>query len=186
MAYPQLNEDIFRSLFDEYYTPLYRFCLQFVRNTEVAEDIVQEQFISLWERRYKIIIHTSFKSYLYKAVRNRSIDHLKGRFNQVSFEYESAPGLVIENINPHSNMENKELMDLIQKAIESLPEKCYTIFSMSRFGEFSNKEIAAHLNISVKTVENQITIALKKLRSFLEGYSMVLLVILFEVLKLKC
>lgn len=186
MIYPQLNEDIFRALFDEHYAALYRFCLQFVRNAGAAEEIVQELFVSLWERRYKIQIHTSYKSYLYKAVKNRSVDYLKSRFNQTSFENEPANVFISPDTGPQKKLEDKELLNLVQKAIESLPEKCYTVFSMSRFGELTNNEIASQLNISVKTVESHITIALKKIRSFLDAYGIALLAILLEVLKRKC
>jgi RNA polymerase sigma-70 factor (ECF subfamily) len=181
--YSKLDKDCFERLFKELYTPLCRYCLQFLRRTDLAEEIVQEQFIVLWEKRNEINITTSYKAYLYKSVKNRSLDYLKSKFAKLTFESEEESIHIPFDTNPFEQAHQKELEKMIEKAIESLPQKCYAIFSMSRFGELSNKEIANQLNISEKTVENQITIAIKKVKEFLDKSMISILVILGSMFK---
>ncbi len=162
-----LNSSNFEELFNEYYTALCRYAIRFVHHPEIAEEIVQDQFIYLWEKRNALTIHTSVKAYLYASVKNKSIDYLRSRFAKVLFVNEELSYEIKTTFDPHSTLEDQELSEIITKAIKALPEKCSIIFSMKRFGELSNKEIAVALNISEKTVENQITIAFKKLRPVL-------------------
>lgn len=133
--------------------------------------MVQEVFISLWERRNEIVITHSIKSYLVSSVRNRSINYLKLQlpkdrrkedlddFHIALTASSDAPGL-----------EYNELYDIIQEAISQLPEKCKAIFILSREEGLTYKEIANELSLSLKTVENQMGIALKKLRAALKPY----------------
>lgn len=165
-----INTHNFELIFRDLYPVLCRYCLQFVRKPEIAEEIVQEQFIYLWEKRKVIKITSSLKAYLYKSVKNKSLDYLKSKFANLDFNGENALLDFKENTDPVKEYEKKELENILEEALKILPEKCYTIFSMSRFGNLSNKEIAIQLKISVKTVENQITIALKKIKNFIEIY----------------
>ena len=156
----------FAKLFDELYSPLCRYCLKLVGDMELAEDIVQEQFVYLWENRKRLDNSGSLKSYLFTAVKNKSVNHLKKQFSKKrSYRIENLPENTIPGKlpNPDEIYENKELGKILDKAIANLPEKCRIIFTMKKMGEFTNKEIASKLNISVKTVENQMTIAFKKL-----------------------
>ncbi len=180
-----LDEDNFKQLFHENYAALCKYCIQFVRRPEIAEEIVQEQFIYIWKNKNKLVIHTSYQSYLYKAVKNKSIDHLRSRFTQV--ELKDDDELVYHSAweNPSANLEADELKRLVGEAVLGLPEKCHTVFTLSRFGEMKNKEIAETLNISIKTVENQITIALKKIKTFLEKHWMLLMLLFSLILKEK-
>ena len=158
----------FKTIYEELYVDLCRFCLQYVRDEEIAKEIVQDQFIYLWEKRNEIGIHTSIKSYLYKAVRNKSINYLKSKYAKIDFEEEAVVFNIADFNTPEREIEKKELEHIINEAINNLPDKCYHIFSLSRYSPLSNKEIAVKLNISEKTVENQISIALKKIKSHLE------------------
>ena len=160
----------FSKYFSELYAPLCRYCLKFVRKLELAEDIVQEQFIYLWEKRNKIKITSSIELYLYKSVKNKSIDFLKSSYAKINFENEDVVFNKEGSPNPAIEIEIKELTIIIEEAIKKLPERCYTIFTMSRNGGLSNKEIASQLEISTKTVENQITIALCKIKKYIENY----------------
>jgi RNA polymerase sigma-70 factor, ECF subfamily len=162
----------FEKIFNDNYAALCRYSLQFVRRSEIAEEIVQDQFIYIWNNRDHIEIHTSYQSYLYRAVRNKSIDYLRSRFAKTDFEeadeINSKPGWE----DPTEKMDADELKQVISEAVKNLPEKCYTIFTMSRFGELKHQEISEMLGISVKTVENQITIALRRIKAFLEKHWM--------------
>jgi len=162
-----LDNDTFERLFRDLYTSLCRYCIRFVRRPEIAEEIVQEQFIYIWEKRNELSIHTSFKSYLYMAVKNKSINYLQSKFAKIQYLQGECSYELKENADPHSIIEDQELTEIISEAMDLLSEKCYIIFSMRRFGDFTNKQIARALNISEKTVENQITIAFKKLRPIL-------------------
>jgi RNA polymerase sigma-70 factor, ECF subfamily len=166
----RLDKINFEKLFNELYPALCRCAIQFVRIPEIAEDIVQEQFVDLWEKRESLIIHTSLKAYLYKSVKNKSIDYLRSKFAKIQFVQEEFSHNLREESNPLKIMEEQELDSAITEAIEELPEKCYTVFSLSRFGDLTNRQIAEELRISEKTVENQITIAIKKIRLSIESY----------------
>jgi len=161
----------FEELFRLHYTELCRYALRLTRNEEVAEEVVQEVFISFWERRNEITITHSVKAYLISSVRNRSINYLKlqlpkDRKKEEIEEHNS--GASVEDTS--AGIEYKELYDLIQHAITSLPEKCRAIFVLSREEGMTYQQIADQLNLSLKTVENQMSIALKKLRSTMKSH----------------
>jgi RNA polymerase sigma-70 factor, ECF subfamily len=180
-----LDNNSFEKLFRANYTSLCRHSVQFVRRPEVAEEIVQDQFIYIWNNKNNIEIHTSIEAYLYKAVQNKSIDYLRSRFANIEFEDTDSLSCRTAWEDPSEKLEANELKQLIKKAVHDLPEKCYAVFTMSRFGGMKNQEIAESLEISVKTVENQITIALKKIKSFLERHWMLLILLFSLVFKEK-
>jgi len=164
------DKKAFEELFKKYYTPLCRFAISFTKDEMAAEEIVQEVFVTIWEQRDKLAIHTSIKSYLYMATRNRALNYLKSQNIQSAYK-EEISACSTEGENSTDNLMNhEELQTLITKAINSLPEKCRAIFNLSRNDELSYKEIAEYLDISIKTVENQMGIALKKLRVQLRPY----------------
>ncbi len=165
-----VNKAAFEWLFNELYNNLCRFSIKFVLIHQIAEDIVQNVFIYLWENRNEIDIHTSYSSYLYKAVKNKSIDYLRSKYAKINFVQEDAACDSIEYSNPLKKLEEGELESYITKVISELPEKCSIIFSMSRFGDLTNKQIAENLNISEKTVEAQITNAIKKIKAAMCKY----------------
>ncbi len=159
----------FRLLFDEWYTPLCQHACTFVGDHQVAEDIVQELFINLWANRKKIRISVSVRSYLYRSVRNRCLNYIRDsgkiridRIDQLENYLEA---------DQEPDKEEEELMRALHgqalEAVRELPERCRVIFNMSRNTDMTNKEIAQKLGLSEKTIENQITIALKKLRAYL-------------------
>jgi RNA polymerase sigma-70 factor (ECF subfamily) len=163
----EIDEKKFEKLFNDYFSLLCKFSIRFVRNADIAEEIVKEQFILLWQNRNTLLIHTSLKAYLFATVKNKSIDYLRSRYAKIQSANECVTNEIQEPVDFVLTIEEKEISEVITKAIESLPEKCGIIFSMKRYGEYSNKQIAEALNISEKTVENQITIAFKKLRPIL-------------------
>jgi RNA polymerase sigma-70 factor, ECF subfamily len=170
------NEEVFSFIFHQFYKELCRYALQMIRIEESAEEVVQETFVKIWEKRKELHITTSFKAYLYTAVRNRSINYLKSKFAQTKqTDIDSV-------VHPHhsdveTTLEGKELQEILNQAISLLPEKCRIIFNLSRQTGLSYAEIAEQLNISIKTVENQMGIALKKLREYLHKYWEVLMVL---------
>ena len=163
------DKNALKYLFDVYHEGLFRYALKIILNNEAAEEIVQDIFISIWRKRNESEIE-NFKYYLLKAVKFRCINYIKEQVRNAEKTEDYFLADNTEKNTPQHILEGKELATTIEEAINRLPEKCRVIFTLSRNAELSYKEIAAELNISIKTVENQIGIALKKLREMLKEY----------------
>lgn len=164
----QGDELAFKSLFDHYFIPLCRFMNLYVQDKREAEDQALDLFIHLWENRATLQIQLSLKAYLFQSARNRCLNVLRDRKSHTSIdELKQHPA---DHTFPALELE--ELAELISEAILSLPDKCREVFVMSRTHNQSNKEIAEKTGLSVKTVEAQITKALKRIKAYLgESYS---------------
>jgi RNA polymerase sigma-70 factor (ECF subfamily) len=147
--------------------PLCRYALKLVNDKAVAEDVVQECFAYLWENWSRLAQTDSLKYYLFKSVKNGSLNYLKAKFVQSKDPFPCEFNEKISDRQPSAQelMEVHDLEAILEKALLHLPERCRTIFVLKRFDEKSNKEIAGLLGISVKTVEAQMTIALARLRN---------------------
>lgn len=166
------NVYAYELIFRRYYISLCEFATRFVYQPEAAEEIVQNVFLILWEKKESLSISISLKSYLFRAVYNHCnnhLSHLKIRNKYLSFSRET---LLKKNYSDPvlENLAYKELNDQITAAIEQLPAACKNIFKMSRYEGMKYAEIASSLNISVKTVETQISRALTRLREELKEY----------------
>lgn len=171
-----LGKDIdFDTLFDSLYPQLVFFANKYVCELPLAEEIVQEVFVRFWLKINSLEQESLVKQYLYRSVRNSSIDFLrrnkveKRRLNDYLYtkeEHTELKDIISEN----------ELKISIEKAVLQLPEQCRKIFLMSRQDEMTYKEIAAELNLSVKTVEAHIGRALKSFREQLEEYLILLFI----------
>lgn len=164
----QFNKSTFDTLFKDWYQDLCRFAYTYLRDEDLCEDIVQEVFISLWEKRKSLAEIQSFKSYLFRAVRNKCIDNLRKemRFSIFSLENEGVQELSYYDYSLEA-MESDELKNHIEESIKNLPKSCRNIFVLSREAKLTYAEIADEIGVSRKTVENQIGIALKKIRKHL-------------------
>ena len=172
------DEAAFSRLFDGYYTALCFFASKYLGDLDLSRSLVQQVFVDLWVKREKINVTSSVKSYLYRSVKNRCIDHLRKEKNtsEISESVEDLNQMPFRDL-----LEEAELNDRINASINQLPEKCREVFLLCRFEGLKYAEIAQKLNISVKTVEMQMGIALKKLRDSLSDYQMVnLLVFVFS------
>ncbi|MBK7872326.1 MAG: RNA polymerase sigma-70 factor [Saprospiraceae bacterium] len=142
---------------------------QVVADAVIAEDIGQEVFFEIWRRKDQLVINTSLKAYLRRSAVNRTLNYLRDR----KIKWEDDQELpMLEDDTPSTTqlLEAEELQEHIDNAIDQLPEKCRIVFMLSRQEDLSYQEIADHLNISIKTVENQISKALKHLRAVLKPY----------------
>lgn len=157
-------------LFKQHYTDLCRYALKLTRNEEVAEEVVQEVFINFWERREEIKITYSAKAYLLTSVRNRSINYLKLQLPRELKKDEIDDSNQSTSGSDPTQIEYRELSGIVQKAIDQLPDRCKIIFVLSREEGLTYQQIADKLELSLKTVENQMSIALKKLRVSLKPY----------------
>lgn len=158
----------FEQLFFAYGQPLTSFALRFVQDQDLAEDIVQDVFLRVWTQRTNLDPDRSIKTYLYTATRNQALNVLRhSRVKQHGAE-ELAP-LEPQVTTPEDQLEQQQVSREIHRAIAQLPDRCRTIFTMSRFDHLTYAEIAEILHISIKTVETQMGRALKSLRSSLSN-----------------
>lgn len=159
----------FKHLFYQYVDSLERFVTYYIHNREKAQELVLDIFTYIWENRAQFEIKLTLKAYLFQAARNKAFTFIRDKKIPIYLE-ELHSTEIGQDYN--SELEVEELYRLIQEAVSLLPEKCREIFNKSRGESLSNKEIAAQLHISEKTVEGQITIALKKIRAYLgDAYS---------------
>lgn len=171
------NEAAFEQVFHAYYRALAAYAGTILKNSDDAEDMVQQVFISIWEKRAGMEIHTSLRALLYRAVHNACLNRIKQQ--QVRSDYaREAVQLHRETLATEDRLQQKELQRKIEDALNQLPEQCARIFKMSRFEQLKYQEIAERLELSVKTVENQMGKALKLMREQLKDYLPLLILIL--------
>jgi RNA polymerase sigma-70 factor (family 1) len=164
------NEQAFESLFREHYAVLCAFSRKFVTDPDAAEEIVQDLFLGLWEKRADLMPTLSLRSYLFAAVRNGCLNHLKHiKVRGRHVEHVAAQPLEVAE-DPQEALQAAELAARISLAIDALPDRCGEIFKLSRFEGLKYQEIADRLQLSPRTVEVQIGKALKLLREQLGEY----------------
>lgn len=172
------KESAFDELFRMHYKNLTWFAIKMVKSKELAEEVVQELFVKFWEKRHELEPAISIKAYLYRAVYNNCIHASKKEKRYDNNELTLANELTedFDNI-----LETSELEARIYGLIEQLPAECQRIFRMSRFEELKYKEIAEKLQISIKTVETQMSRALKFLRKNMSDYFKLLILLTLEL-----
>jgi RNA polymerase sigma-70 factor (ECF subfamily) len=160
----------FEVLFRQYYSMLCSYAFRFVNDADTAEEIVQDLFYKLWEKREEIQINTSVKSYLFSAVHNRCLKYIEHRNVETRYKnYYLLNGSEVDN-EPQNASDLYELQGIIDHTLDSLPDRCSRIFRLNRFEGLKYHEIAQKLAISVKTVEANMGKALKLLRKNLKNY----------------
>ena len=154
----------FDRIYDKYWKRLFVFAYKILEDQPVCEDIVQEVFVKLWQRRQLKQIQ-QLENYLIKAVKYRVSNHIRDRRTKLPLE--SVLPELLEQANAVLILEEKETKRLVQESIFGLPAKCKEVYAMSRDESLSNKEIAQQLNLSVRTVEAHIHKALKSIKKSL-------------------
>ena len=157
------DECAFRDLFKSYYQPLVNLTYRYVRDVRAAEDIVEDIFLSIWQNRKNWNPTLSVKAYLYQTARNRSLNYLKrdDAFSTVNVEFVEEQELVR---SPEQIVTEQEFVREIQNAIEQLPDRTRTVFTLAKYDNLKYSEIATVLNVGVGTVETHMVRALKALR----------------------
>ncbi len=171
----------FEILFRLYYVPLKKFAKHILEDDDSAEDIVQEVFIRLWENR-KSLENSAPGSYLYRIVKNKALNLI--RHNTVKLRHVEEVLKASDNFY-ESEFEQSDIQTMISQSIDKLPEQCKRIFKKSRMEGLKHQEIADELNISVKTVKNQIGKALKILRDDLKDVNTILLILVLQSISEK-
>ncbi|GAC1591518.1 MAG: RNA polymerase sigma-70 factor [Ginsengibacter sp.] len=164
----QNDIEAFDNLYTRHWAEMYKYAFIILKEQDACKDIVQNIFVWLWEHRQVLEIHT-LRSYLKAAVKFKVANYIRSKKIRESFFEELAdysPPTMVSNAEEMAEI--NELKTIIHQAIIVLPDKCRKIFRLSREEFLSNKDIADRLGISVKTVENQMTIALNRIRRTLE------------------
>lgn len=170
----------FEMVFRDYYKPLVRYGTTFLKDSDEAEDVVQQVFVSMWEKRSQQDIHTSVRALLYKAVHNACLNRIKHR--KVRMVYAEELKATQEQASQVDLVQANELDEKIQLAVANMPEQCAKIFKMSRFEQLRYQEIADQLGLSIKTIENQMGKALRIIREELKDYLPLLILFLIREL----
>lgn len=171
----------FEAIFASYYQPLCHYSMKFIRDPDEAEEVVQDMFVRFWNKRNELNITVSLKSYLYQSVKYACLNRLK---HQKVVRAHEQHHIRQSSANEDSDvLVEQELEDKIQASLEKLPPERKKIFLMSRNEELKYKEIAEKLNISIKTVENQMGKALKLLREELAEFLVITMISLLEIIK---
>ena len=165
-------------LFRKYYAGLCKSLYKILRDATLAEDIVQEVFLKVWEVRETLKMEDAIQSYLYRSCYNAALNFLKQQKKNTDLDNLETTITASDSAERHLNFQETEAE--IKKAIDALPPKTKVVFSLSRFEELSYKEIAERLDISVKSVEKHMGIALQRLRENLKEYLVGVLLLLLS------
>jgi RNA polymerase sigma-70 factor (ECF subfamily) len=164
------DEQAFEQIFHHYYQNLCVFASKIIKDNDAAEEIVQDLFVKMWEKRKSLNINTSLKNYLVRSVKNQCINFIKHYHIRNTY----AENILAQNklqAEKDDDFIEFDLSKKIEESINSLPKKRQEIFRLSREEGLKYREIAEKLNISIKTVEAQMGLAIKALRDNLKKYS---------------
>jgi RNA polymerase sigma-70 factor, ECF subfamily len=187
------SKKAFEYVFKAYYNQLCRYAEEILRDSEQAKDVVENLFVSVWENRKKLDIHSSFRSYLYKSTYNLCLNEIRKKKNEDKYKDFFLRHTEVTNAHeygsnsyPLSRIIEKELDAEIEKVIDELPPQCKKIFLLSRVDMLTHNQIAQKLDISVNTVKSQIMIALKKIQSSFGKafFRTIALIVLFSALNI--
>lgn len=163
------DESTFESVYKHFLKPLHSYAITILRDEEAAKGTVQNIFLKLWERKHTLNFNGSIKAYLYSAVYHECLNYI--RHEKVKLNHQDHLVYTMKNTEEQDKgIEFSDLKDKLQQVLNNLPEKCRTVFQLSRFEELKYREIADQMGISVKTVEAQMGKALKILRHELVDY----------------
>ncbi len=163
------DQKAFRALFDQFYKYLVVTVFNITGDDHLARDLAQDVFLELWKKREVIDIQSSLKSYLRRAVINKALNAIKAKRLNYQ-EPEKLPENPHTNQDAQKHLEADDLKKLIHETIDGLPEKCRMVFVLCRLEGMSHKEVSEKLGISTKTIENQMTKALKALRNAVQPH----------------
>jgi RNA polymerase sigma-70 factor (ECF subfamily) len=169
--YQKDDQKSFEELFRLFYERLLNFCIHYIKNRESAEEIVSDVLFKIWAKRKELTHILNLETYLFKMVKNQSINYNQ-QFSNYRFHYleESGSYQLLNSYDPGKELERRELIFKMNEAIETLPQKCKVIFSLVKEDGLKYKEVAEILDISPRTVETQLVRAMEKLDKILSPY----------------
>lgn len=168
----------FKTLFERYWARLYATCFRYLKNQETCEDAMHDIFLNIWDRRKTLEIR-SFENYLLNAVRYKAYNLIREKKLSITYIDDSLISeAIISAQKADEKLNEQELQNEVCSYLHQLPKRCQEIFQLSRFNNLSNDEIAVQLGISKRSVENQITLALKHLRICLKHTALVAILLM--------
>lgn len=179
------DKNAFELLFRQYNQPLCSYAMQIIHDPDDAEEMVQDLFVQLWQKRENLEIKTSLKAYLFRSVHNSCLNYIKHQKIKDAYIQQSISEYQEETFNNYNKHDTKELQQAIRHAIEGLPPERKKVFLMVRYEERRYKEVAKALGISVKTVENQMGKAMQFLRKALNEYLSVIILLLINIFSIN-
>lgn len=165
-----INLNNIENIFRTHHKMLCKVAYAIVKDKSAAEDIVQDVFVTIWKKRNELVIDSNLKGYLYRAVSNSCLNYLKSYHKRNVKPLEEFGDQALGVYTPYDNIDFDRLNTAVEKAIDNLPPRCKVIFVLSRMEGLKHQQIADALHVSVKTVENQMGIALTKLREELKTF----------------
>lgn len=159
------DQQAYKLLFTELYPYLYPFARVLVKSKEIAEEVVSDVFIKIWEKRKELLKVENLKLYLYVTTRHIALNYLEQQKRKLTspLDHLENSDAISVHLDPEKLLITADMLALIRKVIEQLPPKCKIIFKLVKEDGLKYREVAEILNISAKTVENQISIALRKI-----------------------
>ena len=166
------DHEAFKSMFHHFYAKLLSIARYYVHSHELAEEVVNDVFVKVWNKRKKLLRIKKLESYLYVLVKNHALNQIRtaSGYPVMSID-KTVLEVKISPVNPEDQLLSKEMMEVLQNSIASLPPKCGLVFRMVKDDKLTYKEVAAVLNISVKMVEKHVGTALKRIRVDLDNYA---------------
>ncbi|HEX6180867.1 MAG TPA: RNA polymerase sigma-70 factor [Chitinophagaceae bacterium] len=157
------DEQAYKQLFHHFYPSLYQFALSLVKTGQVAEEVVSDVFIHIWQKRAALVRIQNLKLYLFVSTRNTSLNYLRQKKRDILLTDDYRVQLRSVYFDPEQLLITAEMINRIQQAIYQLPPRCQLIFKLIKEDGLKYKEVAELLNLSLKTIENQMTLALRKI-----------------------
>jgi len=165
----QGDEQALEAIFERYHGKLLQVAIQILHSRELAEETVMDTFMGFWERRGNLPTITQLSWYLYSAVKNKSLNVLRKRKSRPHVYLDDVDIDIAWSLSPEDRLISREGVEQINRAINELPPRCKQIFVMVKEERLKYRQVAELLEVSVKTVENQMGIALKKLHDALDA-----------------
>ncbi len=179
----QNNISAFNAIYIEYSKPLYVYLLHKLKDPELCNDVLQDIFVTVWEKRDELKIDISLKAYLYQAARYKIVDIYRRDVKYQKYLAELAGYIIVDPSSITDRIDQRKKLEEIENAVNNLPEKMKEIFILSRFQHQSTRDIASKTNLSQQTVKNQISKALRILRINYMGADIILLIASFFFFK---
>ncbi len=166
------DHEAFEIMFHHFYAKLLSIARYYIHSHELAEEVVNDVFIKVWNKRKKLLRIKKLESYLYVLVKNHALNQVRAAPGRRMMSIDKTDlEVTVSPVNPEDQLLSNEMINVLQNSITSLPPKCGLVFRMVKDDKLTYKEVASILNISVKMVEKHVGLALKRIRLDLDDYA---------------